>query len=65
MEFYAGSGAGFGNGSIKFYDGVGATILKIFDGDVYFGTYTGVILPTAGYITIRDALGTLRRLLVG
>jgi hypothetical protein len=34
-------------------------------GQVMFGTYTGTTLSPAGYITIKDATGTTRRLLVG
>jgi hypothetical protein len=34
-------------------------------GNVRFGTYTGTILTPTGFIEIRDAGGTIRRLLVG
>ena len=34
-------------------------------GVLAFGTYTAGILAQAGYITIKDAGGTTRRLLVG
>jgi hypothetical protein len=34
-------------------------------GNVMFGTYTAGIVAQAGYITIKDAGGTTRRLLVG
>jgi hypothetical protein len=34
-------------------------------GNVRFGTYTGTVLTPTGFIEIRDAGGTIRRLLVG
>jgi hypothetical protein len=34
-------------------------------GNVRFGTYTAGILAQAGYITIKDAAGNTRNLLVG
>jgi hypothetical protein len=34
-------------------------------GNVRFGTYTGTILTPTGYVEIKDAGGTIRRLLVG
>jgi hypothetical protein len=34
-------------------------------GNVRFGTYTGTILTTTGYVEIKDSGGTVRRLLVG
>jgi hypothetical protein len=34
-------------------------------GNVRFGTYTGTILAPTGYVEIKDAGGTVRRLLVG
>jgi hypothetical protein len=34
-------------------------------GKVRFGTYTGTILTPTGYVEIKDAGGTIRRLLVG
>jgi hypothetical protein len=34
-------------------------------GNVRFGTYTGTVLTPTGYVEIKDAGGTIRRLLVG
>lgn len=64
VEFTAGPGTGV-NGSVLFVDGNFNTVLKIFDGNIYFGTYTAGVLAPTGYITIKDSGGTTCRLLVG
>ena len=44
---------------------IGLALITKGTGVVQYGTYTGGVVAQAGYITIKDAGGTTRRLLVG
>ncbi len=69
VNFIGVEGAATGNAPLVYAQGSDANInLKLTPkgtGVLQFGTYTAGILAQAGYITITDAAGTSRRLLVG